>query len=153
MSNYAKCPLYPKPKTGSTNNNAYTNVINSIVRPNVSYANAAQNQKAIYSKFKNNQQIAARSNGISAVASQTQAKKSTINPPQNNVVNNNQNSNANLINQSLQGIISALIAVTVQNNNINFNPNPPQEKLIKNKQTKKREFYALVEVIMDNDYE
>ncbi|GFY56215.1 hypothetical protein TNIN_51311 [Trichonephila inaurata madagascariensis] len=34
MANYAKCPLYPKPKKGSTNNN-YTNVINSIVRPNV----------------------------------------------------------------------------------------------------------------------
>ncbi|GFX02454.1 hypothetical protein TNCV_3065191 [Trichonephila clavipes] len=97
---------------------------------------------------------ATRSSGISAVASQTQAKKSTIIPLQNNVnVNNNQNPNAILIIQSLQGIISALTALTVQINNMNFNPNPPQGKSIKNKQTKKRELYVLVEAITDDDYE
>ncbi|GFY74148.1 hypothetical protein TNIN_60591 [Trichonephila inaurata madagascariensis] len=110
--NYVRPPIMLKPKKGSTNNN-YTNVINSIVRPNVSYANATKNQNATNSNSKNIQQMATRSSGISAVASQTQAKNSTVIPPQNNVnVSNNQNPNANLITQSLQGIISALTALT-----------------------------------------
>ncbi|GFW65670.1 hypothetical protein TNCV_3845551 [Trichonephila clavipes] len=47
MANYAKCPQFPKPKKGSNNTNSkntYSNVINSIVRPNVSYASAAKSK-------------------------------------------------------------------------------------------------------------
>ncbi|GFY46535.1 hypothetical protein TNIN_407451 [Trichonephila inaurata madagascariensis] len=108
----ARFTLSPKKDLHNSN---YTNLTNSIIRPNVSYENATKNQNATNSNSKNIQQMAARSSGISAVASQTQAKKSTVIPPQNNVnVSNNHNPNANLITQSLQGIISALTALTVQ---------------------------------------
>ncbi|GFX48762.1 hypothetical protein TNCV_3479461 [Trichonephila clavipes] len=38
MVNYSKCPLYPKLHKGTSTNSNYTNIINSIVRPNISYA-------------------------------------------------------------------------------------------------------------------
>ncbi|GFW29305.1 hypothetical protein TNCV_742471 [Trichonephila clavipes] len=93
-----------------------------------------------------------RSSGNSSVTSQPQANQSTVIPPQT-TLHLNQNPNANLNTQSLQGIISALTALTVQINSIDFNTNPPQAKFVKNKNTKKRELYALVEAILDNDHE
>ncbi|GFW87503.1 nucleic-acid-binding protein from transposon X-element [Trichonephila clavipes] len=45
MANYAKCPLYPKQKKVSPTNtkNNYTSIVNSLVRPNISYAQATNN--------------------------------------------------------------------------------------------------------------
>ncbi|GFW51225.1 hypothetical protein TNCV_3595071 [Trichonephila clavipes] len=45
MANYSKRPLYQKPKKGSAKTN-YTNVINSLVRSNVTFTQATQNKKA-----------------------------------------------------------------------------------------------------------
>ncbi|GFT63155.1 hypothetical protein TNCV_4068861 [Trichonephila clavipes] len=38
MANYSKCPLFPKPRKGKQIKNNYTTVVDSIVRPNTSYA-------------------------------------------------------------------------------------------------------------------
>ncbi|GFS85343.1 PRE_C2HC domain-containing protein [Trichonephila clavipes] len=40
MANYFKCPLYPKPRKSTSTKNNYTSVVESIVRPNLSYAQA-----------------------------------------------------------------------------------------------------------------
>ncbi|GFT15612.1 nucleic-acid-binding protein from transposon X-element [Trichonephila clavipes] len=46
MANYKGCPSFPKPPKGAAlnNRNSYTNIYNSIVRPNVSYAQAQTEQ-------------------------------------------------------------------------------------------------------------
>ncbi|GFX25664.1 nucleic-acid-binding protein from transposon X-element [Trichonephila clavipes] len=41
MANYSKCPLYPKPRKGASIKPNYTSMVNSLVRPNVSFAQAA----------------------------------------------------------------------------------------------------------------
>ncbi|GFQ67725.1 nucleic-acid-binding protein from transposon X-element [Trichonephila clavata] len=40
MANYAKCPKFPKPRKGKNIKNNYTTVIDSLIRPNVSYSQA-----------------------------------------------------------------------------------------------------------------
>ncbi|GFX09283.1 nucleic-acid-binding protein from transposon X-element [Trichonephila clavipes] len=42
MANYRGCPSFPKPPKGAAKNNrnSYTNIYNSLVRPNISYAQA-----------------------------------------------------------------------------------------------------------------
>ncbi|GFV18579.1 hypothetical protein TNCV_2872121 [Trichonephila clavipes] len=47
MANYSKCPLYPKPRKGATIKPNYTTIVNSLVRPNVSFAQAAAQQERI----------------------------------------------------------------------------------------------------------
>ncbi|GFW16432.1 probable RNA-directed DNA polymerase from transposon BS [Trichonephila clavipes] len=76
MANYRGCPSFPKPLKGAakTNRNFYTNIYNSLVRPNISYAQATTG--AINEK--NTPQMATREPGFSA---QTEAKKP--NPPSN----------------------------------------------------------------------
>ncbi|GFY08143.1 RNA-directed DNA polymerase from mobile element jockey [Trichonephila clavipes] len=42
MANYSKCPLYPKPRKGSnTTPNNYSTAVDSLIRPNTSFAQAA----------------------------------------------------------------------------------------------------------------
>ncbi|GFU47457.1 nucleic-acid-binding protein from transposon X-element [Trichonephila clavipes] len=45
MANWYGCPCFPKPKKGAAkiNRNSYTNLYNSFVRPNFSYAQVAKN--------------------------------------------------------------------------------------------------------------
>ncbi|GFT59829.1 nucleic-acid-binding protein from transposon X-element [Trichonephila clavipes] len=47
MANWRGCPCFPKPPKGTAlnNRNSYTNIYNSIIRPNVSYAQAANQIK------------------------------------------------------------------------------------------------------------
>ncbi|GFW62892.1 probable RNA-directed DNA polymerase from transposon BS [Trichonephila clavipes] len=47
MANWRGCPCFPKPPKGTAlnNRNSYTNIYNSIIRPNVSYAQAANPNK------------------------------------------------------------------------------------------------------------
>ncbi|GFX55633.1 hypothetical protein TNCV_269211 [Trichonephila clavipes] len=94
MANYVKCPLFHKPKKGSINKNNYTNVINSLIQPIVSFSNATKNKNDNNSNSKNNQEMTTRSSGISAVTSQPQANQSTVIPPQT-AINLNQNQNPN----------------------------------------------------------
>ncbi|GFU36884.1 nucleic-acid-binding protein from transposon X-element [Trichonephila clavipes] len=96
MANYRGCPSFPKPPKGAAKNNrnSYTNIYNSLVRPNISYAQATTG--AINSK--STPQMATRGPGSSA---QTETNK-PISP--NNRYNNNHFPNFNR-----------------RNNNFNFN--------------------------------
>ncbi|GFT05831.1 nucleic-acid-binding protein from transposon X-element [Trichonephila clavipes] len=132
MANYAKCPLYPKPKKGAPtkNNNTYTNVINSIVRPNLSYVNAT---KATPNSNRN-QQMATRTGGSSSVPPQVQTNQINVPTPQITPIQvNNENPNVNLISQTLQSVIQALTTLTVQISNMNFAPPSVHNKPNKNK--------------------
>ncbi|GFU39659.1 PRE_C2HC domain-containing protein [Trichonephila clavipes] len=81
MANYAKCSLYPKPKKGAPtkNNNSYTNVINSIVRPNLSYAKATKTTV----NSNRSQQMATRAGGSSSVSPQVQTNQTNVPTPPN----------------------------------------------------------------------
>ncbi|GFW32587.1 nucleic-acid-binding protein from transposon X-element [Trichonephila clavipes] len=70
MENYKGCPSFPKPpKVAAKNNrNSYTNMYNSLVRPNISYAQATTGTV----NSKNIPQMVTRRPGFSA---QTEAKK------------------------------------------------------------------------------
>ncbi|GFU68942.1 nucleic-acid-binding protein from transposon X-element [Trichonephila clavipes] len=74
MTNYKGCPSFPKPPKGAAKNNinSYTNIYNSLVRPNISYAQATSG----IVNTKNTPQMATHGPGSSA---QTKAKKPT--PP------------------------------------------------------------------------
>ncbi|GFW54246.1 nucleic-acid-binding protein from transposon X-element [Trichonephila clavipes] len=61
MANWRGCPCFPKPPKGTAlnNRNSYTNIYNSILRPNVSYAQAANpNKTSTNSNSQNKQQMA-----------------------------------------------------------------------------------------------
>ncbi|GFT96560.1 PRE_C2HC domain-containing protein [Trichonephila clavipes] len=76
MANYAKCPLYPKQKKVSPTNtkNNYTSIVNSLVRPNISYAQATNNNTS-----NPQQQMAPPVKAIPAAKTQTQANR--VSPP------------------------------------------------------------------------
>ncbi|GFW56125.1 putative RNA-directed DNA polymerase from transposon X-element [Trichonephila clavipes] len=150
MANYAGCPLYPKPKksTNTPNNNNYTAVVNSLVRPNISYAQATNNSST---NSNPQQQMAPPTKAAPVNKSQTQASRESTAPQ---IINSNQNTNAALITQTLQGIIQALSTLTTQISNMNFTNNTPQtNKPKKSKNLKKRELCALIEAIYDDDDE
>ncbi|GFV93401.1 hypothetical protein TNCV_4540121 [Trichonephila clavipes] len=150
MANYAGCPLYPKPKktTSTTNNNNYTSIVNSLVRPNISYAQATNNNST---NSNPQQQMAPPIKAVPVNKSQTQASRESTAPQ---IINSNQNTNAALITQTLQGIIQALTTLTAQISNMNFTNNTPQPtKPKKSKNLKKRELCALIEAIYDDDDE
>ncbi|GFW45915.1 hypothetical protein TNCV_4496341 [Trichonephila clavipes] len=139
MANYKGCPSFPKPPKGTAlnNRNSYTNIYNSIVRPNVSYAQAANGSN----NSRTNQQMATRGPGFSA---QPEAKKP--NPPSNRYNNNNfpnfnRNNNFNLNNfnnnnnlnvqttlQMTMHCLMQLSQILCNNNNLNANQtlNPNQ---------------------------
>ncbi|GFU55605.1 nucleic-acid-binding protein from transposon X-element [Trichonephila clavipes] len=73
MANYKGCPSFPKPPKGAAKNNrnSYTNIYNSLVRPNISYAQATTGTV----NSKNTSQMATRGPGSSA---QTETNKPTI---------------------------------------------------------------------------
>ncbi|GFV67780.1 hypothetical protein TNCV_783801 [Trichonephila clavipes] len=48
MANYSKCPLFPKPRKGKQIKNNYTTVVDSIVRPNTSYAQRGRSTGAVF---------------------------------------------------------------------------------------------------------
>ncbi|GFU70791.1 hypothetical protein TNCV_1575431 [Trichonephila clavipes] len=123
MANYAGCTLYPKPKksTTTTNNNNYTSIVNSLVRPNISYVQATNNNST---NSNPQQQMAPPIKAAPVNKSQIQASRESTAPPQ--IINSNQNTNAALITQTLQGIIQALTTLTAQISNMNFTNNTPQ---------------------------
>ncbi|GFY55122.1 hypothetical protein TNIN_281051 [Trichonephila inaurata madagascariensis] len=87
--------MYPKPRKGTPTNtkNTYSSVINSIVRPNVSYAQAANNSAPSNTSNSNNrQQMAPLAKGNPATKTPTQASR-VLAPPSQPV---NANTNPNL---------------------------------------------------------
>ncbi|GFX14542.1 probable RNA-directed DNA polymerase from transposon X-element [Trichonephila clavipes] len=95
MANWYGCPCFPKPKKGAAkiNRNSYTNLYNSFVRPNFSYAQVAKNSdnSKTNSNSQNKPQMAPRKPETS---NQTEA---SINVPPllNQVQNSNQAFNSN----------------------------------------------------------
>ncbi|GFT81064.1 hypothetical protein TNCV_4280101 [Trichonephila clavipes] len=71
-------PLYPKPRKGKTLKNNYSTVVDSIVRPNLTYAQATNTRTQINNK--NTQQMAPRSNEVPAITQQAQANRNVKSP-------------------------------------------------------------------------
>ncbi|GFT94511.1 nucleic-acid-binding protein from transposon X-element [Trichonephila clavipes] len=140
MANYRGCPSFPKPPKGAAKNNrnSYTNIYNSLVRPNISYAQATTGANNEI----NPPQMATREPGFSA---QTETKKP--NPPTNRYnhnnfpnlnnrnsnfnFNNNQNNNNFNVQATLQMTMHCLMQLSqilCNNNTMNYNQklNPNQ---------------------------
>ncbi|GFV70910.1 hypothetical protein TNCV_111301 [Trichonephila clavipes] len=115
MANWYGCPCFPKPPKGTAkvNRNSNTNLRNSFIRPNFSYAQATSEKPAI--KNKNKQQMAPR-------RPETSRQTETVNqtpPIQNRNVNpqisTTQAPNLNLnIPNANNSDIKALLSTTVQ---------------------------------------
>ncbi|GFS91138.1 hypothetical protein TNCV_2214821 [Trichonephila clavipes] len=73
MANYSKFPLYPKPRKGAAIKPNYTSIVNSLVRPNVSFAQATQQERTKITAL-TPQQMAPRNGQVPAtIPTQTQA--------------------------------------------------------------------------------
>ncbi|GFX21466.1 hypothetical protein TNCV_1398801 [Trichonephila clavipes] len=147
MANYSKCPLYSKPKKGTITKTNYTNVINSLVRPNVTFAHATQNKQSS-STSTIPRQMALRVGKV-PVINQTQTQANKIQIPQ---IKTSKNDCMNLISQTLVQTIQAISTVVQQINNINQIKNT--KKPTNNSNNKKlKEIYALLGAYMDDDDE
>ncbi|GFW97557.1 hypothetical protein TNCV_880541 [Trichonephila clavipes] len=152
MANYSKCPLYPKPKKGTIIKTNYTNIVNIIVRPNLTFAQAIQNKQAP-STSTAPQQMAPRVGQVPAIKpTQTQAIKTTNPSLQQPKFNNNDC--MSLISQTLVQTIQALSTLEEQINNISLAQNSPSFTINNKKKTKRQklqELYALAEACIDDD--
>ncbi|GFS82066.1 nucleic-acid-binding protein from transposon X-element, partial [Trichonephila clavipes] len=108
MANWRGCPCFPKPPKGTAlnNRNSYTNIYNSIIRPNVSYAQAA-NPNKISTNFnsQNKQQMALKGpvNSAQIEANRNPSANNRSIPNFNNKSNNNFNGynfNGNIFNNN-----------------------------------------------------
>ncbi|GFX03325.1 translational activator of cytochrome c oxidase 1 [Trichonephila clavipes] len=117
MANWHGCPCFPKPPKGAakTNRNTYTNLYNSFVRPNFSYAQVTNNTPR--NNVQNKQQMAPRRHETSR---QTEAvnivppiqNQAQIVPP---IINSNPTPNVNLnLPNGNNNDIKALLNTTVQ---------------------------------------
>ncbi|GFX86460.1 hypothetical protein TNCV_3727291 [Trichonephila clavipes] len=120
IANYSKCLLFPKPRKGSTIKSNYSNFVNSLVRPNTSYAQITQapfNSVAA-------QQIAPHIGTVPATIQPT--TQAIITPiPIQQQGNNTKNECSNLITQTLQQTIQALFVLVQKISIINFSEIPP----------------------------
>ncbi|GFW02709.1 nucleic-acid-binding protein from transposon X-element [Trichonephila clavipes] len=118
MANWHGCPCFPKPPKGAakTNRNTYTNLYNSFVRPNFSYAQVTNNTPRNNSQ--NKQQMAPR-----RVETSRQTEAVNIIPPipiqkvtAPPIINSNPTPtvNSNVINGNNNNDIKALLSTTVQ---------------------------------------
>ncbi|GFU12820.1 probable RNA-directed DNA polymerase from transposon BS [Trichonephila clavipes] len=151
MANYSKCPLYPKPRKGATIKPNYPSIVNSLVRPNVSFAQAAQQERnKIIAPTP--QQMAPRNGQVPATTpTQTQAAITHVSKQPLN--NNAKNECMGLITQTLSQTIQALSLLVQQINSLDFSSNTPQPSSNnKNKTQRKKEIRALVEALLD-DYD
>ncbi|GFU54002.1 hypothetical protein TNCV_246331 [Trichonephila clavipes] len=147
IANYSKCPLYPKPRKGKTVKNNYTTVVESIVRPNLTYAQATSKQTPNNSK--NTPQMAPRSIEVPAVSQQTQANRNVKIPipPQNNNLIENSPQLFFAIVQTLQQTMNTLAILTQQITALDFNTPHPKRNL----SNKEKKLYALVEAILHSN--
>ncbi|GFU47144.1 nucleic-acid-binding protein from transposon X-element [Trichonephila clavipes] len=126
MANYSKCPLFPKPRKGTTTRNNYSTVVDSIVRPNTTYAQAANNKKP--DQHKNTQQMAPRVKDAPAISPQNQTNRSFTKPPTTQEFNLIENSPQFAIVQTLQQTMHTLAILTQQIASLNFNALAPHPK-------------------------
>ncbi|GFV66591.1 nucleic-acid-binding protein from transposon X-element [Trichonephila clavipes] len=108
MANWRGCPCFPKPPKGTAlnNRNSYTNVYNSIIRPNVSYAQAANPNKISTNFNSQNKQPMAPKGPVNSAQIEANRNPSANNrsiPNFNNKSNNNFNGynfNGNIFNNN-----------------------------------------------------
>ncbi|GFS98919.1 nucleic-acid-binding protein from transposon X-element [Trichonephila clavipes] len=108
MANWRGCPCFPKPPKGTAlnNRNSYTNVYNSIIRPNVSYAQAANPNKTSTNFNSQNKQPMAPKGPVNSAQIEANRNPSANNrsiPNFNNKSNNNFNGynfNGNIFNNN-----------------------------------------------------
>ncbi|GFS88095.1 nucleic-acid-binding protein from transposon X-element [Trichonephila clavipes] len=96
MANWRGCPCFPKPPKGTAlnNRNSYTNIYNSIIRPNVSYAQAANPNKISTNFNSQNKQPMAPKGPVNSAQIEANRNPSANNrsiPNFNNKSNNNFN--------------------------------------------------------------
>ncbi|GFV28591.1 hypothetical protein TNCV_3985421 [Trichonephila clavipes] len=124
MANYSKYPLYPKPHKGAVVKSNYSNVINSLVHPNTSFAQAAQQTQATV-KPSTPQKMASHVGQVPITnQSETQAIRMQI-PSQPQAINTN-NDCMSLITQTLNQTIQALSVLVQQISTINLTQNNPK---------------------------
>ncbi|GFS48946.1 hypothetical protein TNIN_280811 [Trichonephila inaurata madagascariensis] len=146
MANYSKCPLYPKPRKGTNiTPNTYSTAVDSLIRPNVSYAQAANNTS------KNTQQMATLAKKT-PVVSQPKKQINQVVTPAIPTPTPEDNSPQALILKTLQATIQSLTILTQQVAALSFPTPPPQPKKNKSKLTK-AQLQALLEAYLDNDDE
>ncbi|GFX14574.1 hypothetical protein TNCV_1986871 [Trichonephila clavipes] len=134
MANYSKCPLFPKPRKGTFNKPNYSSIVESIVRPNLTFAQASKQVQAIIQPTAP-QQMAPRTAQIPATnQAQTQAVRRQI-PPQPQPINLN-NECMGLITQMLNQTIQALSVLVQQISAINLTQNAPNPAAIKKSKEK-----------------
>ncbi|GFX66572.1 hypothetical protein TNCV_1794831 [Trichonephila clavipes] len=120
VTNYSKCPLLPKPRNGSkTTTNNYSTVVDSIIRPNTTYAQASANKNTVANK--NAQQIATVKRGNPATSQQNQAKQIIVKPSNIQHFNQEDNFPLTIILQTLQYTMQALTVLTQQVAALSFN--------------------------------
>ncbi|GFY22990.1 nucleic-acid-binding protein from transposon X-element [Trichonephila clavipes] len=121
MANYSKCPLYPKPRKGAVVKPNYSNVINSLVRPNTSFAQAAQQTQATVKPSA--PQKMTPYVGLVPITNQTQTQAIRMQiPPQPLPINTN-NDCMSLITQTLNQTIQELSVLVQQISTINLTQN------------------------------
>ncbi|GFT20255.1 nucleic-acid-binding protein from transposon X-element [Trichonephila clavipes] len=109
MANYSKCPLFPKPSKGKTTKNNYTTVVDSIVRPNTTYAQATNTTKPTQNK--NTQQMAPRVSEAPAISSLNQTNRNFNKLPTTQNFNLIENCPQFAIVQTLQQTMQTLLSL------------------------------------------
>ncbi|GFX62886.1 hypothetical protein TNCV_1848791 [Trichonephila clavipes] len=160
MANWHGCPCFPKPPKGAakTNRNTYTNLYNSFVRPNFSYAQVTNNTPRNNSQ--NKQQMAPR-----RVETSRQTEVVNIIPPipiqkvtAPPIINSNPTPtvNSNVINGNNNNDIKALLSTTVQCliqllNAMNTTPNLANNfDTVNSAQADANQMYGLIEASCNN---
>ncbi|GFW34269.1 hypothetical protein TNCV_2162481 [Trichonephila clavipes] len=116
MANWYGCPCFPKPPKGTAkvNRNSYTNLYNSLIRPNLSYAQATTGKPATTNKKP--QQMAPRrpetSRQTETVIQTPSIQNHNVNPQISTTQTTNLNLNAPITNNNSD--IKALLSTTVQ---------------------------------------
>ncbi|GFV15976.1 hypothetical protein TNCV_4240191 [Trichonephila clavipes] len=167
MANWRGCPCFPKPPKGTAlnNRNSYTNIYNSILRPNVSYAQAANpNKISTNSNSQNKQQMAPKGpvNSAQIEANRNPSANNRSTPNFNNKSNNNFNGynfNGNIFNNNnfnlqatLEMIMQCLCQLSqftqaIATSNPNFMNNFNQVQRANNNPN---QMYALLEAFCNN---
>ncbi|GFT55598.1 nucleic-acid-binding protein from transposon X-element [Trichonephila clavipes] len=151
MANYTKCPLFPKPRKGKFEKPNYSTIVESIVRPNLTFAQAARQARAAI-QAPVPQQMAPRAGPVPAITqAQTQTARRQISPqPQpTNTTNECLNLITQTLNQTIQSLSLLVQQITVMSSAQNA-PNPATIK--KSREDLKKEMYALVEAQLDKHF-
>ncbi|GFX52770.1 hypothetical protein TNCV_3719601 [Trichonephila clavipes] len=128
----------------------FNTIVNILVRPNVSFAQAAQQERNKITA-PTPQQMTPRNGQVPAtIPMQTQAATTHITKQPLN--NNAKNECMGLITQTLSQTIQALSLLVQQIKSIDFSSNTPQSSSTKkSKNQRKKEIHALVEALLDGD--